>query len=228
VTLSARRRGTRSAVAAYGLITLVFAYTTVVNVVERPEGVKIASCFVAAILVTSLISRVTRSTELRVTEVQVDETARRFIEEAAARGEIRIIANEPDARDEREYVEKEREERQRNHVPAGDPVLFLEVTVRDPSEFESVLRVTGEERYGRRILRVESPAVANAIAALLLYIRDHTGKLPHVYFNWTEGNPLVNLVRYLVFGVGEVAPLTREVLREAEPDPERRPVVHVG
>jgi hypothetical protein len=227
VTLSARRRGRRSEMTAFGLITLVFAYTTIANVFERPEGIKIASFFIAAIVTTSLISRVTRATELRVTEVQIDQTAQRFIEEAAE-GEIRIIANEPDARDEREYLEKECEERQRNHIPASDPVLFMEVTVGDPSEFESVLRVTGEERYGYRILRVESPAVANAIAAVLLYIRDHTGKLPHVYFSWTEGNPVVNLLRFLIFGSGEVAPVTREVLREAEPDPRRRPIVHVA
>jgi hypothetical protein len=87
VTLSVRRRGPRSAVLAFGLITLVFAYTTIANIIERPDGVKIASFFIAAILVTSLISRVTRSTELRVTEVHLDQTARRFLEEAAAYGE---------------------------------------------------------------------------------------------------------------------------------------------
>jgi hypothetical protein len=228
VTLSARRHRERAATIGFGLIMLVFAYTTIVNVIERPDGVRIASFFVAAIVVTSLVSRVSRATELRVTEVRMDETAWRFIEEAAARDEIRIIANEPDERDEREYTEKERQQREANHIPPDDPVLFLEVTVLDPSEFASVLHVTGEERHGYRILRVESPAVANAIAAVLLHIRDRTGKLPHVYFNWTEGNPLANLLRYLVFGAGEIAPLTREILREAEPDPARRPVVHVG
>jgi hypothetical protein len=110
----------------------VFAYTTIANVIERPDGVKIASFFIAAILVTSLISRVTRATELRVTRVELDATARRFVKEAAAKGEVRIIANEPHARDLLEYLEKEHEERLRNQIPADDPVLFLEVTVADP------------------------------------------------------------------------------------------------
>jgi ABC-type transport system involved in cytochrome bd biosynthesis fused ATPase/permease subunit len=114
VTLSVRRRGRRSAVLAFGLITLVFAYTTIANIFERPEGVKIASFFIAAILTTSLISRVTRATELRVTEVKLDQTAQRFLKEVAAQGEIRIIANEPHARDLLEYIEKEHEERQQN------------------------------------------------------------------------------------------------------------------
>jgi hypothetical protein len=227
VTLSVRRRGRRPAVLAFGLITLVFAYTTVANIIERPDGVKIASFFIAAILATSLISRVTRATELRVTEVILDQTARQFVKEAAAESELRIIANEPNARDILEYIEKEHEERQRHQIPPDDPVLFLEVTVADPSEFEAQLQVTGEERHGYRILRIESSAVPNAIAAVLLYIRDLTGKRPHIYFDWTEGNPVAHLVRFLIFGSGEVAPVTREVLREAEPDLDQRPFVHV-
>jgi hypothetical protein len=228
VTLAARRHGQPRAALAFGAITLVLAYTTIANIFERPDGVKIASLFIAAIITTSLLSRAFRATELRVVEVRLDPLAQRFIDEAAAQGEIRIIANEPDERDETEYREKEAEERADNNLPAGERVLFLEVTVRDPSEFESALEVTGEERYGYRILRVEGASIANAIAAFLLHVRDSTGKVPHIYFDWTEGSPVVYLLRYLFLGEGEIAPVTREVLRQAEPDRQRRAHVHVG
>lgn len=227
VTLSAWRRRQRRLAAGFAVVTAVFLYTTGANVVERPDGVKIASLFIAGIIVTSVVSRIHRATELRVTDVRTDATADRFVREAA-RGVVRIIANEPDDRGEREYREKEAEERDHSHIPAGDPVLFLEVTVSDPSDFEGSLDVTGEQRYGYRILRVRGSSVANAIAATLLHIRDVTGARPHVYFAWTEGNPMVFLLRYLFFGDGEIAPVTREVLRQAEPDRDRRPVVHVA
>nr|WP_243869900.1 amino acid transporter [Amycolatopsis granulosa] len=228
VTLSARRRRRTAAFVAYLVITVVFGYTTMANIVERPDGVKIAALFILAIISTSLVSRATRSLELRVEEVRFDAAAQRILDRAVRSGHVRIIANEPDARDEAEYRDKEAEARENMHIPADSTPIFLEVTISDASDFQSTLHVHGEKRYGYRILRVQSPSIANAIAAILLHVRDHTGIRPDVYFAWTEGNPFRFIVRYLIFGDGDVPPVTREVLRRAEPDPRRRPLVHVG
>lgn len=212
---------------AFMLITLIFAYTTIVNMIERPDGIKIASFFIFAIITTSLISRVVRTTELRVEKVELDEMARKFIEEAK-RGEIRLIANRRDRGDAREYRFKEKEKREDNHIPAGDPVMFFEVQPGDASEFSGVLKIKGVRVDGYKVFRTRSPAVPNAIAAFLLYLRDETGKIPHAYFGWSEGNPITYLLKYIAFGEGDTAPVTHEVLRQVEEDPERRPAIHIG
>ena len=74
----------------------------------------------------------------------------------------------------------------------------------------------------------KSPAVPNAIAALLLHLRDQYQTEPHAYFGWTEGNPFTYALKFILFGEGDTAPVTREILRQAEPDPEKRPAVHIG
>jgi hypothetical protein len=226
VTLSARRLN-QSVQWLFMLISLVFLYTTVVNILEQPEGIKIALIFIAAIVISSLFSRVWRSTELRVDRIELDDTAREFIRRAA-KGTVRIITNRVDRGDAAEYETKENEKRMDNHIPAGEPILFFEVTPGDASEFSGVLKIRGETVDGFQILRTESPAVPNAIAAFLLFVRNETGKLPHVYFGWSEGNPVSYLLKYIAFGEGDTAPVTHEVLRQAEKDPDRRPIVHVG
>jgi len=212
---------------AFLLISLVFAYTTVLNVIERPEGIKIASFFILFIVATSFISRIYRSTELRVQRIEMDDEAKQIIDEIS-QGEIRIIANRCQRGDPEEYRLKEIEQRADNHIPKDDPVAFLEVKVCDASEFTDVMKIKGVHVNGYRVLRAESSTVPNAIAAFLLDLRNRTGKLPHAYFAWTEGNPLIYMLKYILFGEGDTAPVTREVLRQAEEDPERRPAIHVG
>ena len=228
VTLVNLHRRARTQTILFALITLLFIYTTLVNIYERPEGIKIASFFIGVMIITSLVSRVWRSTEVRAEHCELDETARRFLEETKHHGPIRLIAHRKLRGDEREYRRKEREVREDTHIPAGDRVYFLEVRVSDSSEFTNVLHVHGVVVGPYKIFRAEAPAVPNAIAAIALYLRDRTTKIPHIYFGWAEGNPIHYLIRFILFGEGDIAPVTREVLRKAEPNPEWRPAVHVG
>src|SRR4029077_20904717 len=193
------------------------------------EGIKIASIFIMTIVVTSLISRALRSTELRVRGIRPDPAASGFIEDAANHGGgIRIIASRPRSGLLEEYEQKLREATESHRLAPTDPVLFLEIRPGDASQFSEILHVEGVQVGRHRILRCQSPAIPNAIAALLLNIRDKTGQIPHVYFGWTEGNPITYLLKFLAFGEGDTAPVTREVLRQSEHDPLRRPRVHVG
>ncbi|KAA0025029.1 amino acid transporter [Antrihabitans cavernicola] len=227
VTLSAARHRERKKAIGFGIVAAIFFYTTIANVFERPEGVQVAALFILSILAVSFASRVARAFELRAIEVDFDETAMRLIDESAKHGAVRIVTHDVDRLDTDEYRDKEAEQRRESRIPGAEPIVFLEVNIKDASEFGTELHVHGRERDGYRILWVDSAAIPNSIAAILLKIRDITGKNPHVYFEWTEGNPLMNLLRFLFIGEGEVAPVTREVLRRAEPDITRRPHVHV-
>ena len=228
VALAAREAGQKKLMVGFVAITTILAYTLVSNVIERPDGVKIATCFIAAIIGVSLVSRIMRSFELRVTSVELDKKAETFLRECARR-HIRLIANEHDGTEgPEEYEDKLQQMVDDNELADDGDFIFVEVLVTDPSDFEGTLKVRGEVTGRRRVLRLEAPAVPNALAATLLYIRDVAGVVPHIYFEWTEGNPVTNLLRFLFIGVGEVAPTTREILRRAEPDRTRRPHVHVG
>jgi hypothetical protein len=208
---------------AYALITLIFLYTTVVNINERPDGLHIATFFIVAILLTSIISRVLRSTELRIREVVLDHTAKQFIKDDPDQ-EIRLVAHRPGG-----DLEKAEQEAMTTHNLHNEYLIFVEVTVSDASEFKLKQVVVRGEQVGRfRVLKCTSPAIPNAIAALLLHVRDQTKRQAHIYMGWTEGNPILYVIKFIFLGDGETAAVTREILREAESDQKKRPKVHVG
>lgn len=227
VTLSARRKKQPRQTVAFGIIAAVFTYTTVANIIERPEGIRIAALFIVGIIVISLLSRIKRSFELHATHVHLDREALEFMS-SNLNGPISFIAHQPERLTAGAYREKLSSAIEVSHLPLGEEALFLEVIVDDSSDFETELEVHGISRHGYRILEVHAPVVPNTIASVLLHIRDITGLMPHIYFRWTEGNPVTNLLKFLFLGEGEIAPVTREVLREAEPDVTKRPWVHVG
>ncbi len=228
VALAARKARERGWTIAFTLISVVFVYTTIDNVLERPDGVKIGACFIAAIVAVSLLSRMTRSLELRTIDIEYDAKADAFIRDCARRT-LRLVAHDPEHHDAGAYRAKVRKIVEAHELPNGGDLVFVEVVVEDYSDFESRVVVTGSVAHKEyRVLTVHAATIPNALAALLLDLRDRTGVRPHMYFEWTEGSPVPQMARFLLFGTGEVAPLTREVLRRAEPDPRRRPYVHAG
>jgi hypothetical protein len=230
VSISCYRGHQRKAAVGFAVLVLVMGYALVENVIHKPDGLVISAFFVAGIIAVSLISRVTRTTELRAERIDFDETARRFVLDSLDYdGRLDVVAHKPHGTTGRRgYATKEAIQRMVNPVPGTADVLFLEVAISDPSDFAKTLQVSGVEIGGHRILRVSSPAAPNAIAAVLLALRDATGVIPHAYFDWSEGNPLTHLLRYLLLGQGDTAPVVREILRENESDPGRRPRIHVG
>ncbi|MFI2666251.1 amino acid transporter [Micromonospora carbonacea] len=229
VTIATARARHRFAAVGFAVLTVVLLYALTENVIAKPDGIAISGLFIAGIIGVSLISRVTRTTELRADRIEFDDAARRFVAESLAHdGRLHLIANKRDSGAVKEYTVKERAQRGMNPVPGAADVLFLEVDVVDPSEFSRVLRVHGVEVGGYRVLRAASPAVPNAIAAILLALRDATGVRPHAHFEWSEGNPIAHLLRYLILGRGDTPPVVREIIRKSERDPSRRPGIHVG
>ncbi|RZS66415.1 amino acid transporter [Agromyces ramosus] len=229
VLISAVRRRQPLSIVGFAALTVILGYALVANVIERPDGLAISAMFILAIVVVSIISRVSRTTEIRAERIEFDETARRFIADSLAYdGQLNLIANRPGVGDAAEYAEKELNQRRLNPVPGMADVIFLEIHVVDPSVFREVLQVRGVEVDGHRVLRAESPAAPNAIAAILMAMRDATGVQPHAYFEWSEGNPLLHMVRYILLGRGDTPPVVREIIREVEKDPAERPVIHVG
>jgi hypothetical protein len=211
----------------FSLIALVFVYTTVLNIYERPEGIKIATFFIATMVTTSLISRAMRSTELRIKSVTLDDKANELLANHDG-GTIRLIARRPRLDSEEELDRVDSHVRRSHNLPEGEPVFFAEVERGDASEFTDHLVVTGEMVGNHAVFRARSPVVANALAALLMHLEKVTGQIPHAYFQWTEGSPVWNVFRFVFLGEGDTAPVTHEVLRRAIADPKRRPVIHVS
>ena len=152
-----------------------------------------------------------------------------FVDEAMAYdGRLRLVPNHPETRDYVEYERQAREVREDHHLGPEEPILFLEVYIDDPSEFHDEIEVCGAEIDGYRVLRAQGAAIPNTIAAIMMHLRDISGRRPHAYFNWTEGSPFTWILRFLISGTGEIAPITREILRKAERDPAKRPSVHAA
>lgn len=210
----------------YTLVMLVFVYTTIANIIEKPSGIKIAFFFIVAIVLTSLLSRVVRSRELRFIGFDFANDQSRFLWESIRASEWPILVPHRPGR--RSLEEKEKMIRREHRLPENMPILFIEVELHDASDFyqQPVLEVLSEE--GRYMLKItRSASIAHTLAAVVLELAK-VGKPPEIHFGWTEESPVAGMIGFLLFGEGNVPWMVHELISEAEPDPAKRPAVMVG
>lgn len=210
----------------YLVISLVFVYTTIAIVIERPTGIKIAGCFIFAIIGTSLIWRTLRSTELRFGGFRFKDETSRFLWDSMRFIEFPILVPHRPGR--RRLNEKAASMRLDHHLEADIPLVFIEAVRGDVSEFyQSPLMevVEAEEMFILKITNCVS--IAHVIASVALEL-SKVGKPPEIHFGWSDENPLSANLSFVLFGEGNIPWLVRELIRKAEPDPDRQPRVVIG
>jgi hypothetical protein len=210
----------------YLATTAVFIYTTVAIMFEKPDGIKIAGAFILAVLIFSIVSRTRRSTELRFDKFDfVDETSR-FLWDSLRHLEFPVLV--PHRPGHHTIAEKEEKIRRVHRLGRNIPIVFVEATVGDPSEFHHnpMIEVTEEdERFLLKLSRCVS--VAHAVATVALEL-SKTGKPPEIHFGWSGESPLAANLGFLLFGEGNVPWLVRELILKAEPDSAKQPRVIIG
>jgi len=205
---------------------VVFFYTTVAVIIEKPDGIKIAGAFIASILVFSFISRLQRSKELRFDKFEfVDETSR-FLWDALRHLEFPVLV--PHRPGHHAIEQKDERMRRVHRLDEEVPIVFVEAVLGDTSEFEQnpLLEVVQEE--GRFIVRLKRcVSIAHAVATVALEL-SKAGKPPEIHFGWSDENPLAANLNFLLFGQGNVPWLVRELIVKAQPDSKKRPRVIIG
>jgi len=219
--------GRRLTLAYFFLVCLVFIYTTIANMIERPDGIIIASIFIGCVLAISIFSRFWRAEELRLKEFRfADDAARMLWTDICLDGTFQVLV--PHRPGQRSLAEKEAEIRRKHRIPTGVPIVFLEVHYGDTSEFENA-PIIGVRQEGDFfvITAHDCVSVSHTIVQLAMEMTKNGSPLD-IVFGWSKGHRLRLALDFLLFGRGDVPNRVVDLLDDAIADPDRRPTVIVG
>jgi hypothetical protein len=208
------------------LITVVFVYTTFAIMFEKPVGLLIASGFIVAIILSSIVSRFMRSQELRFVGLDFVDAQSRFLWDSMKMLDFPVLV--PHRPGSRGIREKEESIRQEHRLGPEVPVVFIEANLGDASEFYQTPLMEVIQEEGVFILRINRCAsIAHTIAALALEL-SKAGTPPEIHFGWSDARPMAANIGFLLFGEGNVPWMVRELIIDAEPDPAKQPRVIIG
>jgi hypothetical protein len=192
------RKGSKKLLPGYfWAVTVVFGYTLIANVIERPDGVIIAGVFIFLLIVSSAVSRYYRATEMRVADVKfVDDDSARLWESLAGK-KVNLVphhANDPEYR--KDLIRKIEE-----NFKIEGTIAFLHVNLLDNrSEFESSLRVRVQPEGKNYVIEVwGAVAIANSIAYLSELLDPR-----NIVLGLTRRNLMQQSLNYALWGEGEI------------------------
>jgi hypothetical protein len=189
----------------FGAAVLVFIYTLIDNVIERPDGVIISTIFIFTILTFCALSRYQRAKELRVAGLE-------FVDEASAETWPNLVAKKvnlvPCHTSSPAYRQRKADDIHRNFRVTG-PLAFLHVNLLDNrSEFISRLRVSVRQEGQHYVIEVwGAVAIANTIAFVTELIDPAS-----IFIMLSGRNLMEQSLRYLFWGEGEVGMLVYTIL----------------
>jgi len=189
----------------YLIVSLVFIYTLILNIIERPDGVIIASCFIFLLLVLSGVSRYRRATEMRVSEFDLVDNASEELWNSICNKKVNLI---PHHADDPQYRRALKEKVQR-HFKLEGPMALLYIRLMDNrSEFYSRLRVRVTREGQDYVIEVSG---ATAIANTIAYLTDMLNPIS-VVLGLTERNVMKQSLAFVLWGEGETGLLVYSVL----------------
>lgn len=210
----------------FTLASILLGFILLLTILENAAGLVIAIPFVLAIVVTSLLSRWFRSTELRFEGLEfADPESERIWEELRLLDFPILVPHRPGRRS---LADKEAEIRLRHRLGPEEAVVFIEAWLGDASNFLQRPLLMARREDGRAVLRVTGCAsIPHVLAAMALEL-SRDSRPPEVHFGWSNESPFGANLDFLLFGGGNVPWLVRDLIRRAEPDSARQPSVVIG
>jgi hypothetical protein len=210
----------------FSFVAVAFLYTTIAVIIEKPDGIKIAACFIVTIITMSLLSRTARATELRFGGFIFKDEGSRFLWDSIRGAEFDVLV--PHRPGQRTLAEKEKTIRKDHRLGENVQIAFIEVELYDPSEFEQQPVLEVKQDGNSVILKITRAAsIAHVVAALALEL-SKVGKPPEIHFGWPEQGVVAGTLSFLLFGEGNVPWMVQQLIRKAQPDPDRQPMVVIG
>lgn len=207
--------------AYYAIVGLVFAFTLIDNIYQRPDGVVIAGVFACAVIVLGSISRYIRATELRVSEVT-------FVDQESAIMWLPMVnkaVNLVPLRTSTTEARRKKAAEIRKYYAIEGPIAFVHVNLlNNRSDFLSPLQIQVREEDGNLVVDVYGAvAIANTVA----YISELIDPIS-LFLGLTRQNLMGQALRYLIFGEGETGLMVYSILLrywDSTPEEDVRPLI---